>query len=371
MPAARAHSLQHGLTPGKLSSHAVAEESSKVARNAVDSRGSSTAVILSKAPLRLSFFGGGSDFPEIFRHQRGAVLSTAIDAASHVTAVPLPAGLFEQPIRLSHEEIERCSKTSEIQHPLFRAAFEQRQLEGPIELHSRGDLPSGSGLGSSSSFCVALLHALDALDDRRRDAMELAYEAIELERRVAKDAVGCQDQVMAALGGLRRTEFHALDDIRSEALPMSPERLRELEASLALIYVGGRRSAPKIERRKLDRVEANRRTLHDMVAQVDRASDLLCGDGPLERFGQLLDEAWQAKRSLAPGVSTPEIDALYDNCKRSGAVGAKLLGAGGGGFLLVFAPPESLGRVIERAARPALRPRLAQPGVGLLSAAPQ
>ncbi|MEO1085780.1 MAG: GHMP kinase, partial [Acidobacteriota bacterium] len=211
--------------------------------------------------------------------------------------------------------------------------------------------------------------ALDAVDGRERSALDLAYAAIELERRVERGAVGCQDQVMAALGGLRRLEFRAVDDIDAESVSLSPDRLAELEASLLLVHAGGRRAAPRLERRKLDRVEANRATLRGMVEQVDRACAVLTGAGPLEPFGEMLAEAWDAKRRLAAGVSTPEIDALYGACRRAGAIGGKLLGAGGGGFLLLFVPPERQEAVVRASGRTVLRPRLAQPGARRLALA--
>ncbi|MEL7061843.1 MAG: GHMP kinase, partial [Acidobacteriota bacterium] len=297
-------------------------------------------MILSEAPLRLSFFGGGSDFPEVFAHQPAAVLSTAIEWTSRVSVHRPPRGVAESPLRAVHERIENCQRVADLAHPLIRSALEHARLEPPLELHAWGDLPSGLGLGSSSSFAVALLDALDALEGRERSPLELAYEAIALERRVGADAVGCQDQAICALGGLRRLEFRALDDIRSHELPISPARRSELEAHLLLVRVGARRAAPRLERRKLERVERNRRALAGMVAQVDRACDLLCGGGPLAELGTMLDAAWQAKRHLAEGVSTPEIDALYHRGREAGALGGKMLGAGGGGFLLLFAPPE-------------------------------
>ncbi|MEM6797704.1 MAG: GHMP kinase, partial [Acidobacteriota bacterium] len=218
-------------------------------------------MIVTRAPLRLSFFGGGSDFPEVFSRQRGAVLSTAIGFSTHVAASTPPPGVFERPIRLFHERIERCADVAQIDHPLMRASLRTWPDSRPLEVHASGDLPSGSGLGSSSSFCVALLAALDELEGARRQPIELALSAIELERRVEKGAVGYQDQVMAALGGFRRIEFRSEDDVRAESLPVSAERLRQLEECLALVYVGGRRSAPSLERRKLERVERNLDTL--------------------------------------------------------------------------------------------------------------
>ncbi|MEM9596172.1 MAG: GHMP kinase [Acidobacteriota bacterium] len=318
-------------------------------------------MIVSRAPLRLSFFGGGTDFPEVFEHQPGAVLSTAIDYASVVSITRRAPAVGEPALRLVHRETERVDDPAAIRHPLLRAAFSERAVE-PLEVHCSGDLPQGAGLGSSSSFSVALLQGLHALDGRSVAPLDLAYGAIELERRVSRGAVGCQDQVMAAVGGLRRLEFRAVDDIRAEPLPISGERVRELESHLVMFRVGGPRRASDLERKKLDRVERNRDTLRSMVDQVDRACDILCGSGSLAEIGHQLDRAWANKQRLAPGVSTPEIDDLYRRARGAGALGGKVLGAGGGGFLLLFVPAEHMEDVARAAARPALRPRLAQPG---------
>ncbi|MEM8960886.1 MAG: GHMP kinase [Acidobacteriota bacterium] len=323
-------------------------------------------MILTRAPLRLSFFGGGSDFPEIFTRQPGAVLSTAIDYASYVSLRQPPVGVFEHPIRLYFEDNERHHTPESIRHPLVRHALSNHEIDGPIDLRSGSDLPSGLGLGSSSSFTVALLGALETQAGRPAEAMDLAQRAIELERQVSNSAVGFQDQVMVALGGLRRIEFRAEDDIRPEPLPIDDTRIRELEACLLLVLVGGSRPAPDLERRKLERVERNRDTLRGMVEQVDQACDLLCGGGSLMDLGPMLDTAWRAKRTLAPGVSTPEIDTLYDTCLEAGALGGKMLGAGAGGFLLLFVPPERADAVATAAGRPTLRPRIAQPGFRVL-----
>ncbi|MEM9557401.1 MAG: hypothetical protein AAGC60_24295 [Acidobacteriota bacterium] len=330
-------------------------------------------MIVARAPLRLSFFGGGSDFPEVFERQPGAVLSTAIDLSVHVSVRRPPAGAFERPLRLVHAEIEEHDDVAEIRHPLLRSALERRGVEPPLEIHSSGDLPAGLGLGSSSSFCVALLTALDALEGHRRSPLERAYEAIALERAVCGGTVGVQDQVIASLGGMQRFDFHAVDDVRATTVALDAARREALERHLVLVRVGAARSAPRVERRKLERLAANASALRGMVALVDSAFDLLAGDGPLEPLGALLDATWAAKRRLAPGVTTPEIDALYRACRAAGALGGKLLGAGAGGFLLLFAPPEVMPAVLAATRTPdgqprvTLRPRLAAPGAHLLT----
>lgn len=318
-----------------------------------------------RAPLRVSFFGGGSDFPEIFDHQPGAVLSTAVDLSTRVWLKATPPGLFEHRYRLFCGERERCQDVEEIRAPLMREIL--RAYPRPwIEVHSAGDVPQGSGLGSSSSFSVAMLQALHTLDRQNPSPMDIAYEAIDLERRATDNGVGCQDQVMAAVGGFRRIEFRAMDDIRTESVPMGEQRLRELESQLMLVRIGARRSAANLERRKIQRARNNSDTLKAMVRQVDEAFGLLSGTGSLAPFGEALHKSWTAKRGLAEGVSNPEIDGLYESCREAGALGGKLVGAGGGGFLLLFVPPESLDAVtatVDRAGRAILRPRLGCDGV--------
>lgn len=325
---------------------------------------SGAAMLYSRAPLRVSFFGGGSDFPEVFTRQPGAVLSSAMDLQTRVWLRATPPGLFEHPYRLFCGARRRCHDVEEIEAPLLREILRAHPRPW-IELHSAGDVPQGSGLGSSSSFCVALLNALHTLAGRRPSPMDLAYEAIDIERRATDNGVGCQDQVMAALGGFRRLEFRAADDIRSAPVPIDAERLRELESQLLLVRIGARRSAAGMEHRKLKRAKRNAETLRSMVRQVDEAFDLLSGSGSLAPFGEALHRSWTAKRGLAEGVSNPEIDGLYDACREAGSLGGKLVGAGGGGFLLLFVPPESLPAVttvIERSGKTLLRPRLARPG---------
>lgn len=323
------------------------------------------ARISCRAPLRVSFFGGGSDFPEIFEHQRGAVLSTAVDLSTHVWLKPTPPSLFEHPFRLFFGAPELRLDVESIENALSRELLRAHPRPW-IEIHSAGDVPQGSGLGSSSSFSVALLKGLHALQGRSPDPMDLAYEAIELERRATDNGVGCQDQVMAAVGGFRRIEMRRLDDIDTEPVPIGADRLRELESQLVLTYIGAPRSAADLERRKLKKVRRNADTLRAMVQQVDEAFNLLAGTASLAPFGEALHRSWTAKRSLASGVSNPEIDGLYESCRTAGALGGKLLGAGGAGFLMLFVPPERLDSVvavIRNTGRTVLRPRLGCDGV--------
>ena len=326
-------------------------------------------MIITRAPLRLSLFGGGSDYPEFFDRDRGAVLSTAIDRHCFVTANAFPSHLFDYSIRLSYREVELVRRRDEIRHRVFKSCLETCGIEADVELHTMADLPAFTGLGSSSSFTVALLHALRAYQGRYLSPMELAYEAIRVERGLLGDTVGCQDQVLAAVGGLRRVELRRVDDIFAENLCVSPQRKLELQSHLVMVYTALQRPASPLERSKLDRVEANRAALRRMVAMVDEAADLLLGTAPIEGLGEMLDESWRLKRGLAAGVSNDAMDAMYRRGRDAGALGGKILGAGGGGFLLFFVPPERQEQLI--AAFPdheILHPRIDRPGSEVLFA---
>jgi D-glycero-alpha-D-manno-heptose-7-phosphate kinase len=201
-------------------------------------------------------------------------------------------------------------------------------------------LPSFSGIGSSSSFVVGLVHALAAFQGRFLSKHDLAYTAIYLERERLGEAVGCQDQVFAAFGGLNVVEFHRADDIVVSRVIMSPSKMEELNASLLMFFTGMERCADEIERDKIGRIDDTRQHLHEILKMVDRGHALLTGNEPLDKIGELLHEAWCRKKALSPRVSSAPIDRLYDLAREHGALGGKLLGAGGGGFMLLFVPPE-------------------------------
>lgn len=297
-------------------------------------------MIVSRAPLRISFFGGGTDYPEHFNSEGGAVLATAIDKYSHVTASPFPSHLFDYAVRVSYRKVELVRHVSEIEHNVYRECLRWCGLERDIELHNVADLPAFTGLGSSSTFTVALLHALHCFKAEFVSPLKLAYEAIHLERHRLKEAVGCQDQALAAIGGFNLLEFRAEDDIVVHRVSIKGERLREFEQHLFVVFTGIRRKAVDVVAKQLGRVTLNRATLREMRTMVDEGWDILTSGRPLSQFGELLHRAWMAKRSLDDGVSNREIDRMYELGLSLGAMGGKLLGAGGGGFLLFFAPPE-------------------------------
>lgn len=320
-------------------------------------------MIISRAPVRISFFGGGTDYPEYFRHEGGAVLATAIDKFSYVTASPFLSHLFDYSIRVSYRKVELARGAGDIEHAVYRECLRYCGLEKDIELHNVADLPAFTGLGSSSAFTVALLHALHAFRGEFLTPRELARRAIHVERERIKENVGCQDQVMAAYGGFNLVEFRTEEDIHVRRVPLSPGRIADLEQHLLLVFTGITRKASEVVAHQLKRVEKNAETLRRMKAMAYEGYERLTGNQSLNAFGELLHEAWEAKRSLDTGVSNAEIDDIYKRGREAGAIGGKLLGAGGGGFLMFFASPETLPE-LERvfADRQLLRVKLNAPG---------
>ncbi|MBD2436140.1 GHMP kinase [Nostoc sp. FACHB-110] len=297
-------------------------------------------MLISRAPVRISFFGGGTDYPEYFLQHGGAVLATAIDKFSYVTASPFLSRLFDYSIRVSYRKVELVKNVDEIEHRVYRECLKFCGLEKDIELHNVADLPAFTGLGSSSAFTVSLLQALHSFKGEFIKPLELAYEAIYVERQLVNDKVGCQDQVLAAVGGFNLVEFRAEDDIIVNRLSISPQRLQEFEQHLFIVFTGIRRKAADVVEQQLQKVKSNTDTLKNMRYMVDEGWDILTSNKSLSEFGDLLHCAWLAKRSLDGGISNPEIDKIYHMGIEAGAWGGKLLGAGAGGFMLFFAPPE-------------------------------
>jgi D-glycero-alpha-D-manno-heptose-7-phosphate kinase len=305
-------------------------------------------MIITQTPFRVSFFGGGTDYPEHFEKHGGAVLATAIDKSAYVTATPFYSRLFDYSIHLSYRRTETAKALDDVQHVPFRECLRHCGITRDIEIHYAADLPSFSGLGTSSSFVVGLLNTLMAFQGRRVSPIELAYQAIEIERDVLGDKVGCQDQTMAAVGGFNLVEFRQKRNIVVHRLPLKPARLRELEQHLLMIYTGIQRRASDVAAKQIQKVDENLARLKRMRAMVDEAHDILMGDRDFSRFGALLHEGWVIKSELDESISNGTINDLYREGRAAGALGGKLLGAGGGGFLLFVVPPEKRAAVRKR-----------------------
>jgi D-glycero-alpha-D-manno-heptose-7-phosphate kinase len=301
-------------------------------------------MIITRTPFRVSFFGGGTDYPAWYREHGGAVLATTINKYCYIHCRFLPP-FFEHRSRIVWSRIELVKETSDIQHPAVREALAFLGITEGVELHHVGDLPARTGLGSSSSFSVGVLNALHALRGDLVDRMQLAREAIHLEQVRLRETVGSQDQLLAAFGGFNRIDLSGEDNFRVSPVVVGRTRLDDLERHLMLFFTGISRTASVIAQQQLDAMPHRTRELRAMYQMVDEAMGLLHGGGDLAEFGELLAESWRLKRALAENVSTGYIDDIYDTARKAGAIGGKLLGAGGGGFLLLFVRPEDQARV--------------------------
>ena len=307
-------------------------------------------MIIARTPFRISFFGGGTDYPVWYREHGGVVLATTINKYCYITCRYLPP-FFDYISRIVYSKVETVRSNEEIKHYAIRGTLKAMEITQGVEIHHDGDLPGRSGLGSSSSFTVGLLHALFALKRTMPTKQELAAAAIDVEHNVLKENVGCQDQVLAAYGGFVRIDFpvgSAGSDFQVTPLILSRERLQEFQDHLLLYYTGITRIASDIAKEQLDRTRENSQALFQITQMVDEAVRLLTGSAPLTEVGSLLHEGWLLKRSLSPKVSTSQIDTLYEEARRAGAIGGKLLGAGGGGFMLLLAKPEDHAKIQER-----------------------
>lgn len=295
-----------------------------------------TAMVITRTPFRMSFFGGGSDIPEHFENNAGAVLSTTFDKYCFVNVRYLPP-FFSYKSEIVYSEIERVASACQITHPLVREAMLMSGLEG-IRLTYEGDLPARTGLGTSSSFAVGTLNAFHILKGEETSKRRLAEEAIVLERERCKEAGGWQDQIAAAYGGLNYIEFDN-DDFSVSPVEIDSDRNRALNDRLMLFFTGFTRLSSEVQR--VNRVESKTKSLNEMAALALEGKRILENDGrSLSDFGSLLDYTWRIKRGLGSMVSTAPIDSLYERAIRAGATGGKLLGAGGGGFLLLYVEPE-------------------------------
>jgi D-glycero-alpha-D-manno-heptose-7-phosphate kinase len=304
-------------------------------------------MIISRTPFRVSFFGGGTDYPKWFQEHGGVVLSTSIDKYCYITCRYLPQ-FFEHNYRIVYSKIENVRTIDEIVHPAVRAVLGYYQCAKGLEIHHDGDLPARSGLGSSSSFTVGLINAVMALNGSYISKEELAAQAIDIEQNVIGESVGSQDQISAAFGGFNRIEFLRDGSFQVTPIILRKDRLHELQDSLMLYFTGLSRNAPEIAQSKIENFKNREAELLRMKAMVDEAITLLQGSGPIDNFGRLLHESWQYKRTLSSKVTTPEVDAIFAAAMANGAIGGKLLGAGGGGFVLLVVPPERQAQVREK-----------------------
>lgn len=303
-------------------------------------------MIITKTPFRMSFFGGGTDMEDYFKENGGAVLSTTFDKYCYVNVRHLPR-FFDYTTELSYSKTERVVDTNDIQHPAIREAMKFLDMQ-EIRLTYEADLPARSGLGTSSSFAVGMLNAFYALKGKYADKKKLADEAIYLERVLCNEAGGWQDQIAASLGGFNRINFNA-DGYKVLPVIISPERKRRLNNNLMMFFTGFTRFSSDVQKaNSISGAEEKRARLKKMYELVDAAEAVLTNkDRDLDDFGRLLDTTWKLKKGTGGAISTGSIDELYEKGMAAGALGGKLLGAGGGGFLVFYVQPEKQDAVRE------------------------
>lgn len=294
-------------------------------------------MIISRTPYRISFFGGGTDYPAWYHKHGGAVIATTINKYCYLTCRYLPP-FFEHRIRVVYSKIEDCRTIEEIQHPAVRAVLRYLNIERGLEIHHDGDLPARSGMGSSSAFTVGLLHALYALQGMMPGKHQLAMESIRVEQDCLHETVGSQDQVLAAYGGFNHVMFLPNGEISIRPITLPKERTEELNMYLMLFYTGKKRTASDIADSYVHELDSKKRQLRIMRDLVEESISILAGGRDMQEFGELLHETWQFKRSLSHKVSNPLLDEIYEQAMAAGAIGGKVTGAGGGGFMLFFVP---------------------------------
>ncbi|MEE2821372.1 MAG: kinase [Acidobacteriota bacterium] len=303
-------------------------------------------MIISRTPFRISFFGGGTDYPAWYRKEFGMVLSTTIDKYCYLTCRRLPP-FFEYNTRIVYAQTELVNQINEIKHPAVRETLRYLKLDGGIEIHHAADLPARSGLGASSSFIVGLLHTLRVFQGSTPDNMDLAKTAIHIERDCIGETVGSQDQMATSFGGFNHITFSGNDEIKLTPISLEPERMSVLESHLMLYFTGLFRSAPEIATQQIKEIDQHTSDLLTMRQMVDTAINILGNEGNIDDFGKLLHESWQLKRTLGKGITNSTIEEIYTAAMEAGALGGKVLGAGGGGFILFFVPHENQPKVRE------------------------
>ncbi len=297
------------------------------------------SMIISRTPYRISFLGGGTDYHPWYQQHGAAVFATSINHYCYITVRTLPP-FFKHTSRIVWSKVEEVTAHHLIEHPSVRATLEYLKIGHGVEISHQGDLPARSGLGSSSAFTVGLLHALYAAQGRMIGKRELACEAVHIERDLLKENVGVQDQIQTAHGGLNKIDIHKNGEFTVNPLILPPARLKNFQDHLLLFFTGLSRTASEIAGEKIKAIAKKEQELHQMQAMVDIGIDIVTKQNDIADFGHLLHEAWQLKRSLTDKISTSFIDEVYKKAISAGALGGKILGAGGGGFILFFAKPE-------------------------------
>ncbi len=301
-------------------------------------------MIISRTPFRISLFGGGTDYPDWYRQHGGVVLSTTFDKYCYITCRELPP-FFNHKYRLAYSIVENANNISDIKHPAIRGVLSEMNFAYGLEIHADADLPARSGLGSSSSFVVGMLHALKALRGERCSKKWLAKEAIRIEQDVLKENVGSQDQAAAAYGGLNIIRFSKDSDISVESLILPSLRKAELNDHMMLFFTGFSRIASEIAKSQIANLSSREKELSLIQKSVENALEILVSTRDIRELGAILDDCWMLKQSLSDQITNQDINSIYSKARKAGAIGGKLLGAGGGGFMLLFVSPKMQGSV--------------------------
>jgi len=305
-------------------------------------------MIISRTPFRISFFGGGTDYPVWYEKHGGAVLSTSINKYCYINCRYLPP-FFKHKHHIVYGKVEFAKDTSEIQHPSVRECFSFMNIDRGIELHHDGDLPARAGLGTSSAFTVGLLNALYALKGKIVAKRHLALDAIHVEQDLIEENVGSQDQISSAFGGFNKIDFNGSQEFGVQPITLTEEKYKLLQDHMLLFFTGFSRTASEIASEQIKKTPEKKKELKRMAEMVDEAIDILNeNETDITDFGRLLHENWMIKRKLTSKITTNEIDKIYNNAKKAGALGGKLLGAGGGGFMLFFVEPEKQQNVMKK-----------------------
>ena len=302
-------------------------------------------MIITKTPYRISFFGGGTDHPEWYRHHGGKVLATTFDKYCYISLRQLPP-FFDHKYRIVYSKIESINDVDDIEHPAVKEVLKYYNSLTGLEIHHDGDLPARSGLGSSSSFTVGMVNAMNAFEGVYKSPYELASTAIHIEQNLIKECVGSQDQISAAYGGFNEINFYKDGTFSVEPKVLKHSRKKELNDQLMLFFTGISRFSSDVTKSQLENMKNCRTQMSEIYEMVSEGSSILSNPNtPLEEFGKLLNKAWDSKRSLSHMISNSKIDELYKVAIRAGALGGKVLGAGGGGFVLFFVKPENQDKV--------------------------
>ncbi|MHC4636438.1 MAG: GHMP family kinase ATP-binding protein [Planctomycetota bacterium] len=296
-------------------------------------------MIISRTPFRISFFGGGTDYPIWYRENGGTVLNTTINKYCYISCRYLPP-FFDYKYRIRYTLREETNSANEIKHPSVRECLKYMRIDQGIEMVHTSDLPARSGIGSSSAFTVGFLNALYALNGRMVGKRRLASNAIYVEQQILGEKVGSQDQVAAAFGGINRIEFNGKENFIVQPVTIKQKKIIDLQNHLMLFFTGFSRTASEVASEQIKNTPDKTNELRSMKDMVEEASNILNSDnGEIENFGRLLHESWELKRSLSSRISTSVLDDMYNTALNAGAIGGKLCGAGGGGFMLLFVPP--------------------------------